>query len=358
MEERRSEIVLSGTILLGEELEPFEGYLVLRDGVVAELGSEKVDPDFEGIISPALVNAHVHLGDSILKDPPYLPLNDLVGPGGLKHRALASATRREQVEGMRRSLSYMARSGTCAYADFREGGTEGVEMLLEAMEGAKRAEGSDLIGRVLGRPDPGSVRVHQRCWGVGISSTRDHPRSWVEEVVETARSEGKKVALHAGEAGRDDIEDALSLAPDLLVHLSRAEPRDLAAVAEAGIPVAVCPRSNLVTGVGLPDVARMQEMGIVVGLGTDNVMLNSPNLFSEMEFASKALLHNDRQVFMMCTLNGARVLGADDAAGAIRVGEKCRIMVIDRRSENMVGGKDPLASLVRRATPSDLLAVL
>jgi cytosine/adenosine deaminase-related metal-dependent hydrolase len=352
MEKTDDEIILSGTILLGDEFEPVEGYLILRKGIVAEIGSEKVDSDVEGIISPALVNAHVHLGDSIFKDPPFLPLDELVGPGGLKHQALSRASRRDVVEGMRRSLLDMARSGTCAFADFREGGTEGVEMLFEAMEGL------DLIGRVFGRPDPGSVRVHQKCWGVGISSTRDHPRSWVEEVVGKARSEGKKVAIHAGELGRDDIEDALNLEPDLLVHLTKAEPCDLAMIAEAGVPVVVCPRSNLTTGVGLPDVARMLEMGIVVGMGTDNVMLNSPNLFTEMEFASKALLHNDRQVFMMCTLNGARILGADDEAGAIRAGKKCRIMVIDRRSENMWGVKDPLASLVRRARPSDVLAVL
>ena len=346
------EVVLSGTILLGEELEPFEGHLCLRGGVVAEIGPEEVESDLLGIIAPALVNGHVHLGDSFFKDPPYLPLRDLVGPGGLKHRALASAPRREVVEGMRRSLLYMARSGTAAFADFREGGSDGVEMLLEAMEG------TGLAGRIFGRPDPGSVSVHEKCWGVGISSTKDHPRSWVEEVAEAARREGKKVALHAGEAVRDDIEDALSLEPDLLVHLTRAEPRDLRMVAEAGVPVVVCPRSNLVTGVGLPDVAGMLEMGITVGLGTDNVMLNSPNLFSEMELASKALLHNDRQVFMMCTLNGARILGADDEAGAIRVGKECRIMVIDRRSENMAGSRDPLASLVRRAEPSDVLAVI
>ena len=358
MNETDDEIILSGTVLLGEELEPFEGYLLLREGVIAEIGTEKVDSDLEGIIAPALVNAHVHLGDSIFKDPPFLPLEDLVGPGGLKHRALAAASRREVVEGMRRSLSYMARSGTSLFADFREGGIDGVEMLIEAMEDVERTEGADLIGRIFGRPDPGSVQVHPECWGAGISSTRDHPRSWVEDVVEAARSEGKKVALHAGESGRDDIEDALNLAPDLLVHLTRAEPRDLAQVAEARVPVVVCPRSNLTTGVGLPDVARMLDLGILVGLGTDNVMLNSPNLFSEMEFLSKALLHNDRQVFMMCTLNGPQILGADDDAGAIRVGKKCRIMVINRRSDNMAGAKDPLASLVRRANPSDVLAVL
>ncbi len=352
MQKTDDEILLSGTILLGEELEPFEGYLLLRKGVVAEIGPEKVNSDIEGIICPALINAHVHLGDSILKDPPYIPLNELVGPGGLKHQVLSRTSRQDQVEGMKRSILDMVRSGTSAFADFREGGEDGVEMLLEAMAG------TNLIGRVLGRPDPGSIHVNPKCWGVGISSTRDHPRSWVEEVVEAARSEGKRVALHAGEAGRDDIEDALNLEPDLLVHLTKAEPRDLAMVAEAGVAVVVCPRSNLVTGLGLPDVARMLDMGINVGLGTDNVMLNSPNLFSEMEFLSKALLHNDRQVFMMCTLNGARILGANDAAGAICVGKECRIMVIDKRSDNMWGLKDPLASLVRRARPSDVLAVL
>lgn len=351
MEEADDETILSGTILLGEDFEPFEGYLVLRRGVVAEVGSGRIESDLKGIIAPALVNAHVHLGDSILKDPPYLSLEDLVGPGGLKHRILEKASRIEILEGMRRSLSYMARSGTCAFADFREGGIDGVDMLYEAMEG------SGMIGRVFGRPDPGSVRVHQRCWGVGISSTKDHPRSLVEEVVEAARSEGKRVALHAGESERDDIEDALSLEPDILVHLTKADERDLEMVAEAGVFVVVCPRSNLVTGVGLPKVRRMLEMGIVVGLGTDNVMLNSPDLFSEMEFLSKALLHNDRQVFMICTLNGARILGAEDEAGAIRPGKRCRIMVIERRSDKMWGVNDPLASLVRRAAPSDVLAV-
>ncbi|HPJ30753.1 MAG TPA: amidohydrolase family protein [Methanothrix sp.] len=400
MKRTEGEIVLSGTILLGEEFEPFEGHLIIREGVVVEIGSEKVESDYEGIICPALVNAHLHLGDSVFKDPPYLPLDELVGPGGLKHRALASASRRKQVEGMRRSISEMARSGTFAFADFREGGIEGVEMLLEAMAGARvederteggeterarveekmtgartegqgaerarveermqvvRMDGGGLIGRILGRPDPGSIRVHPDCWGVGISSTRDHPRSWLEEVAQIARSEGRKIALHAGESGRDDIEDALSLEPDLLVHLTRAEPRDLKAVEDAGVPVVVCPRSNLATGVGLPDVPKMLELGMVVGLGTDNVMLNSPNLFSEMELLSKALLHNDRQVFMMCTLNGPDILGAEDEAGAIGVGKKSRIMVIDRRSDNLAGSRDPLASVVRRAMPSDVLAVI
>ncbi|MGB3945111.1 MAG: amidohydrolase, partial [Methanothrix sp.] len=65
MEEADDETILSGTILLGEDFEPFEGYLVLRRGVVEEVGSGKIESDLVGIIAPALVNGHVHLGDSV-----------------------------------------------------------------------------------------------------------------------------------------------------------------------------------------------------------------------------------------------------------------------------------------------------
>jgi cytosine/adenosine deaminase-related metal-dependent hydrolase len=95
----------------------------------------------------------------------------------------------------------------------------------------------------------------------------------------------------------------------------------------------------------------------VVALGTDNVMLNSPNMLSEMKMVSKALVHDDGQVFKMCTLNGAKLLGVDRSAGSIDEGRECRVMVIDERSNNMWGSSDPLASVVRRARPSDILAI-
>jgi cytosine/adenosine deaminase-related metal-dependent hydrolase len=128
-------------------------------------------------------------------------------------------------------------------------------------------------------------------------------------------------------------------------------------VASAGLPVVVCPRSNLVTDVGLPDVKRMTEEGIVLGVGTDNVMLNSPNIFDEMHLIVKALLHDDRQVFKMCTLNGAKIMGIDQRLGSIREGKEARVMVINSRSNNLWGSVNPLASVVRRAEPSDILAI-
>jgi cytosine/adenosine deaminase-related metal-dependent hydrolase len=358
---QKREVLLSGTMIIEDDFVVQEGYLCIRDGIIVEIGKGRVEADLEGIVCPCFLNAHIHLGDSAFKDPPFMPLPDLVGPGGLKHRLLAQAPQSLLLEGMRRSLREMAATGTCAFADFREGGPAGVRLLTEALKDVP------LIARVLGRPDEGETKILESCWGLGVSSTRDYDRYLLDEAVKLARERGQKVGIHAGEwvaGGREagvcraeDIRDALALEPDFLVHLSRASGEDLKRVADAGVPVVICPRSNLVTGAGLPDARRMVELGITVGVGTDNVMLNSPNMFDEMQLLGKALLHDDRQVFKMCTLNGAKIMGIDQRVGCIREGMEGRVMVLNANSNNLWGSLSPLASVVRRSRPSDVLAV-
>jgi cytosine/adenosine deaminase-related metal-dependent hydrolase len=345
------EILLSGTIIYGDDFEPMDGYICIKDGLIKEVGDERVKADFEGLICPRFVNAHIHIGDSVLKDPPFMPLADLVGPCGLKHRILSETPSDMIIEGMKRTFKYMIATGTFAFADFREGGNMGTELMAEALKGMP------LTSRILGRPCEGSVDIHELCWGLGISSTRDHDLRRLEEMVNLARDGHKAVAIHAGEAERDDISDALDLCPDFLVHLCKASEEDLKKAAALDLPVVICPRSNLLTGAGLPNVKRMIDLGMIVGVGTDNVMLNSPNIFREMEILSKAILHDDGQVFKMCTLNGAKILGIDKVAGTISEGKEGRVMVINMQSNNMWGSADPLASLVRRAEPMDILAV-
>ncbi|MGV8175939.1 MAG: amidohydrolase family protein [Methanothrix sp.] len=346
------EVLLQGTIIYGDDFLAKEGYISIRDGIIREFGTEHVEADFEGIVCPRFVNAHVHLGDSAFKDPPFLPLHELVGPAGLKSRMLAGAPRELIVEGMRRSLSQMAATGTYAFMDFREGGAEGVDMLLEAVRGLA------LLPLIFGRPDFGRTDIHQSCFGIGISSTRDLSIDLIEASVAKARRAGKAVGIHAGEAGRDDIDSALALEPDFLVHMTQASGSDLRKAARSGVPVVVCPRSNLVTGVGLPDIEAMLDQGICLAVGTDNVMLNSPDMFDEMHLISKALLHDDRQVFKMCTLNGAKVTGLDQRLGSILEGKEGRVMVLDGNSNNLWGSMNTLSSIVRRASPSDITAIL
>ena len=346
------ELLLQGTIIYGDDFQAEKGYIAIRDGIIKEFGHEQVEADLEGIVCPRFVNSHVHLGDSAFKDPPILPLSELVGPGGYKSRMLERTERKKLIEGMERSLHLMLSSGTYAFADFREGGAAGVAMLQEALDGMP------MLARILGRPDPGEMRIADGCWGLGISSTKDHSPDTIAAAVAQARRTGQAVAVHAGEAGREDIESALALQPDFLVHMNRAGDAELRQVADRGISVVVCPRSNLMTGVGLPPVAAMSRLGINLAAGTDNVMLSSPDMFEEMHLLANALLHDDRQVFKMCTLNGAKITGLDQRLGSIREGKEGRVMVLDGNSDNLWGSTDPLSSIVRRASRSDILAIL
>jgi cytosine/adenosine deaminase-related metal-dependent hydrolase len=102
----------------------------------------------------------------------------------------------------------------------------------------------------------------------------------------------------------------------------------------------------------------MVRLGINLATGTDNVMLSSPDMFEEMHLLANALLHDDRQVFKMCTLNGAKITGLDQRLGSIREGKEGRVMVLDKNSNNLWGLMNPLSSIVRRASRSDIIAIL
>ena len=115
---RNRETVLSGTIINGDDFRLLEGYLCIRDGIIKEIGTGPVDFELQGIICPRFVNAHTHIGDSAFKDPPFLPLSELVGPGGLKHQLLANTPRAILVESMRRTLLDMIATGTLPLPTF------------------------------------------------------------------------------------------------------------------------------------------------------------------------------------------------------------------------------------------------
>jgi len=364
-----AEQIISGIIIAGPELEPIEGYICINNGIITEIGEERTCSS--NIIAPCFVNAHTHLGDSVFKDPPLgkvsgfrtqKDLDSLVKPpDGLKHRILKETPYKSLIECMRKSLLDMIETGTCAFADFREGGVVGVAALNKALEGL------ELYSMILGRPaEPESPlevvlaevrRVLLYSNGLGMSGTNDLDLELLKEIVACTRDSKKLFAIHAGEKDRNDIEKALSLEPDLLIHLTNATKKDLEDVADAEVPVVVCPRSNLITGAGMAPIADMLEAGITVAAGTDNVMLNSVNMFAEMEFMSKIFSIEDRQVFKICTLNGSFVIGPN-STGSIEKGNKANLMILNGNSNNLAGTKNPVSGITRRARPDDILSVL
>ncbi|GGN15080.1 amidohydrolase family protein [Halarchaeum nitratireducens] len=334
---------LEGTILAGRDFAAVEGRVVVEDGEIVAVEEASVDSD--DIVLPAFVNAHTHIGDSIAKDAGRgLSLEELVAPpDGLKHRLLREADRTALVEGMRRSLSFMAESGTAATLEFREGGVPGVEALRDA------SDGIEIDALAFGRDDPDVLDVSD---GYGASGAND-----ADFAVERgrARDAGKPFAIHAGEVDATDIHPAIDLDPDLLVHMVHADDEHLARVADDGIPIAVCPRSNLVTDVGLPDVPDLLAH-TTVALGTDNVMLNSPSMFREMAYTAKRYDATAVEVLRMATTAGAEIAGRND--GLIEAGRDANLLVLDGDTHNLAGYRDPVRAAVRRAGASDVKRVL
>ena len=334
---------IEGTILAGETFEPVEGRVVVEDGEIRTI--EETTTDSSKLVVPAFVNAHTHVGDAVAKEAAVgLSLDEAVAPPkSLKHDRLEGASPAAKREAMRQTLAFMAQTGTARCLDFREFGLEGARLLRAA--GAE----SRLDPFIFGSDDPAVLEIAD---GYGASGANDADFA---EHRAAARAAEKPFAIHAGEPDATDIHPALDLEPDLLVHMVHAESEHLDRVADQDVPVAVCPRANLVLEVGRAPIAELLEH-TTVALGTDNVMLNPPTMFREMAYTAKAFDVSPEQVLRMATRAGASILGSD--AGVIEPGRPGRLLVLDGDSPNLSGAADPVTAVVRRATAADVSRVV
>jgi cytosine/adenosine deaminase-related metal-dependent hydrolase len=264
----------------------------IRDGRVVEVGQPGTvrrrgdERRLRGIVVPAPVNSHTHLGDSVsTREPPAGPVERLVAaPDGYKFRLLAESSRSEKMAAIRTALRRMRREGTFGVIDFRDEGAPGEQLLHDAAKGL--GVRTWILGRPLRRPvDPDELaRVLEAGDGVGLSSARDESPETRELVARACRRAGKWFGLHASEAVRELPDSYLDPRPDLLVHLAEATTDDLAAVSAAKVSVVVCPRSNALFG-RQPDLGGMEREGIRMMIGTDNAMFHAPSIWRELEFA-------------------------------------------------------------------------
>jgi len=361
MAKQKSQLIVSGTIVYGDDFEDREGYAVIEGGKIKEIGEGKIEADVTGIVIPSFVNAHTHIGDSVAKEPDFMPLEMLVGPGGFKHRILAETPYETLVSAMKDTIVDMFSTGTQMFADFREGGALGASALKDAL---RLSDGNEqLHAKIFGRPADGNGTedinaLFESVDGIGMSSIADYPMEDVKSLAAEAKRRKKMFALHAGEKNADDINGAIDLEPDFIVHLLNASQQDFRTMQDKNVAAVVCVRSNLVTGLELPPLQQMLDAGLIVGVGTDNVMLNSPDMFSEMEIISKIFRLDEREVLKMCTLNSAQVLKEAESIGTIEEGKKANLVVIRTDTPNMRNVRNPIKGVVRRATRNDIAAVI
>jgi 5-methylthioadenosine/S-adenosylhomocysteine deaminase len=119
------------------------------------------------------------------------------------------------------------------------------------------------------------------------------------------------------------------------VHVDEGEIRGLQ---QAGAGVAHNPTSNLKLGAGIAPVARMLELGVTVGIGTDGAASNNDlDMFEEMRLA--ALLAKGhggdptavpaRDALVMATRMGAAALHLDHLTGSLEPGKRADLVVLD-----------------------------
>ena len=334
---------------------PRAAYVRFHDGRIVEVGAPGTasargrERRIRGIVVPAPVNGHTHLGDAVsVREPPNGPVAELVAPPrGYKFQLLAGASDAAKVAAIRTALWRMVREGVGATLDFREEGARGVELFHAALRRVP------IRGFVFGRPtrrpiDPEELaHVVEVADGIGLSSARDEDRTTRQLVARACRLAGKRYALHASEAVREPPESYLDPTPDLLVHLAKATGDDLAAVHEEGVAVALCPRSNALFG-RQPDLRAMERLGLRVLLGTDNAMFHPPSIWSELQFAYTSSRLLDRPASAAFLARAALVepwvwLGEPDAA-RVAPGTPIRPLIVRLPPD------DPAYQVVTRTT--------
>ena len=293
-----------------------DGYLLLEgDEVVEVCRGRAPEGSSQAIVLPGFINAHTHIGDSFAYPAPKGTVEEIVAPpNGYKHRMLRTASREQKVAAMRESIAHMARTGTSAFIDFREEGSEGVQMVKDSMGQ------TPVTAVVLGRPVHANASLDaladfvSLCDGFGMSSLRDWPRDMLERASRAAKRHGKLFGIHASEVVREDVDVVLGLKPDFLVHMTAASDDDLRAVADARVPIVVCPRSNEFFGID-PRIPQLLSAGVEVALGTDNGMICRPDMLEELRAAYRLSIPRGglapADVVHLATHSGRKVLNAE-----------------------------------------------
>ena len=153
------------------------------------------------------------------------------------------------------------------------------------------------------------------------------------------------------------------------VHVDEGEMRTLK---DAGAGVAHNPTSNLKLGSGVAPVARLLELGVPVGIGTDGTASNNDlDMFEEMRLAALVAKGTSgdpttvpaREALAMATRIGARAIHLGDLTGSLEPGKRADLIVLDlERTHNSPRfRRDPNAvysQIVYAAKSADVVDVM
>ncbi|WP_018880228.1 TRZ/ATZ family hydrolase [Thioalkalivibrio sp. ALE9] len=369
--------------------------LIIRDGVIQAIEPTETAraryPDAEyrdhpgHALIPGLVNAHTHSGMSLLRgigsDHTLMDwLKRYIWPaeGKLLSPEFVRA-------GTRLSVAEMLRGGTTCFSDmylFVEDAARVVdETGIRASLGltvfdfptpwASTADeyfqrGADVV-TAWGRHERIAFNVAPHApYTVGDASLERvadrareldapihmHVHETASEVADAVRDHGERPLARLARLGMLDQ-------PFIAVHMTQVDESDLDQLRDRPVSVAHCPESNLKLASGFCPVARLQEAGITVGLGTDGTASNNDlDMIGEMRTAAllaKAVSGDAAALpaasaLEMATLGSARALGLADRIGSLEPGKQADVVAVDLQALELQPAHDPNAQIVYAAT--------
>lgn len=231
-------------------------------------------------------------------------------------------------------------------------GTDVVKLVKDAM--LEREGAHPRITWALGPTSP------ERCSEAFLGGLGDLSRSRALPIY-THIYESKAMALIARQTHLKDSGSLISymkrcgiLTPKLtLAHSVWMLPAEIRTLAEAGTNVVLNPVGNLKTRGGVAPIRPYMEAGVNIALGCDNCSCSdAQNMFQSMKlFASlAAITHPEpgpptaRDALTAATVSGARAAGLEGEIGALKVGMKADLAILDLSDPSFV----PLNSVARQ----------
>jgi len=377
--------------LYGNDLKFIEKTNVRITGNTFQKISSKIKPTKNKVVNcdgllliPGFINSHTHIGDSVAKD---ISLNKDVDSKihpmfGVKQKILRETEPKKLIFFMRNTAKSMVKKGITTFVDFRESGLGGVLLIQKALSGIPiRAV---ILGRIEYYQSKNNIKkntpipqssIHQleflleNCDGLGISGSNENSDFALEQLSKTNGiraihcAESKQSCLKSKQTTRKtESQRCMLLKPNFLVHMTHASKSDLKLVSKKIKGIVVCPRANASLAEGIPDIVQMMKVNCNVAIGTDNVMINSPDMFREMDFLWKVTMgtHQKRiqpkTILKMATVNAGKLL--NKKIGCIKEGYLADAIFIKKNDLDLDPLQNPHASIVHRANETSIQAVM
>ncbi len=341
--------------------------------------------DCEGLLLiPGLINSHTHIGDSIAKD---VTLNKSVDERihpvfGVKPKVLKKTKPSQLASFMQNTCKSMIQKGITTFVDFREGGIDGVEILKKVL--TKVPIRSIILGRIEYYQNSNQIKknidlpseeraelseILKKCDGISVSGANENSNSVLRFYSRTQ----KLRAIHAAETKgsvnvskrmtrKSEVIRALQLKPHFLIHMTQASKSELFLASKKTRGIVICPRANASLAEGIPNLQMMLQTRCNIAIGTDNVMINSPDMFREMDYLWKVSMATSKkridpkQILKMATVNAGKLL--QKGIGTIERGKLADCVLINKHSIDLEPMLSPHASIVHRASENAIRAVI